>query len=183
MGRAKAWAILGGVALLERSLASLAPHVDRVVVAAPSGMELPAGPYERVDDVAGAAGPLAGLCAALSYLPGGEALVLGVDYPLVSAEVLAHLRAHPAHGVPVIPRIEGKLQPLVARYPTWVADLLRVALGRGERSLVAATEGLHPVELSEVVLKGIDPPLHSFLDVDDPTAFAYATRVLSGVGT
>src|ERR1700752_918999 len=83
LGRPKAWTEVAGRSLLDRALAALGPHVSAIWVAAPAGLELPAGPYRRVDDEAGMAGPLAGVAAALSTIGEGEVLVIGVDYPLI----------------------------------------------------------------------------------------------------
>lgn len=178
LGRPKAWADVAGRTLLERALVALGPHVSVTWVAAPAGLELPAGSYRRIDDEAGMAGPLAGLAAALCAIGTGEVLVLGVDYPLVQSEWLAALAAWPSEGRGVVPRVGGRVQPLVARFPARHGPALRRALARGERALVPAVLELDPLLVDEADVRRSDPELLSFINVNTHEDLARVERLL-----
>jgi molybdopterin-guanine dinucleotide biosynthesis protein A len=179
LGPTKAWTPLAGATLLERALERLARHCGPLWVAAPAVMPLPGNGYRRVDDAEGAAGPLAGLCAALRAVGEGEALVLGVDYPLVRDELLALLGGAPQDGRAVVPRVRGRLQPLLARYPAAWWRPLRAALRRGERALVPAVLELRPRLLDEPALGEADPELVSFFSVNTRADLERAERRLA----
>lgn len=178
LGRPKAWVEVAGRSLLDRALGALAAHVRHTWVAAPAGFELPPGRYQRVDDDAGMAGPLAGLAAALCAIGQGEVLALGVDYPLVQPEWLAALAAWPTEGRGVVPRVGGRMQPLVARYPARQGAALRSALARGERALVPAVLDLDPVVIEESEVRRTDPELLSFINLNTREDLARVERLL-----
>jgi molybdopterin-guanine dinucleotide biosynthesis protein A len=180
LGKPKAWVPVAGVTLLERALVALAPHAGGLWVVAPRGMALPPGDYRRVEDVAGAAGPLAGLAAALEAVGAGDVLVLGVDYPLVRPALLELLARRPGAGHAAVPRVGGRLHPLVARHPAAAAPALRARLERGERALVPAVLALGPDLVEESELRVVDPDLRSFLNVNTPADLERAVRALEG---
>jgi diaminopimelate decarboxylase len=200
----KALVEVGGRTLLARALACLAAVCDELRVALPAGfqLELPAQlehqgralRVRRVEDPPEAAGPLAGLVAALGGEPFDRAVVLGVDHPLARPEALRFLlgrlesptvgdagegveRARGAR-IAVVPAPHGMPQPLVAAYAPAAGALLREALRRGERSLVRAVRSLEPMTLGNAELARMPGGLDNFLDVDTPEALAEVERRL-----
>ena len=144
LGAPKARVVLAGRTLLERALATLSLACDAVVVVAPETIDLGDAGVQRVYDVPGFAGPLAGLVAGLEACRDADCCVLGVDFPLVPPawplallERLATRRASSPAGVALagVPRPAGESQPLVAAYGAGAAARLRVALERGVTSL------------------------------------------------
>ena len=114
LGVDKATLVVEGRTLAARSAALLVDVCDVVVEVGPSYTVLPA---TREEPPGG--GPLAALAAgadALARLGAvGPTLVLAVDLPRVTAALLAFLRDWP--GAPtVVPEVDGRLQPLCARY-------------------------------------------------------------------
>jgi molybdopterin-guanine dinucleotide biosynthesis protein A len=180
LGRGKAGVELGGLTLLARALAALAPHTRARWVAAPRGMTLPAGDYARADDLVEDGGPLAGLCAGLAAAGPGDVLVLGVDHALAVPALLGLLARRPPPGRPMVPEVGGRLQPLVARYPAAAEASLRVALSSGRRALVEAVAALDPERVPESELRGADPDLVSFVDVDTPEDLERARSRIEG---
>lgn len=116
-------------------------------------------------------GPLAAVLAGWDHLGRPDTLlVVAVDQPHLTAELLAFLASHP-HAGSVVPVDEGgRPQPLCARYVA--ADLARaaVALAAGDRSmreLVAGAALLSPAEWRRHAPAG-DP----FADLDTPEDLA-----------
>lgn len=62
-------------------------------------------------------GPLGGIEAALGVSTAPLLLVLAVDMPHVSVDLLRHLLSKCSPGVGVVPVADGQLQPLAAVYP------------------------------------------------------------------
>lgn len=108
-GRPKATAVLGGMTLVERAVAALAPHCGRVVVIGRPEVALP---IASIDDRPGPDCPLNALATGLAALDADEVLVLACDLP-AAGPVLDRLVAAPS--VAVDPA--GRAQPLCARYP------------------------------------------------------------------
>jgi molybdopterin-guanine dinucleotide biosynthesis protein A len=176
----KAFAEVGGVSLLARAVRVLESVCDAIVIAAPRGCELPRHAYARVDDVAGAGGPLAGLVAGLAARPFDRAVALGVDFPFMSPAALgAMLACLPGHAA-ALPSPRGVPQPLAAAYAPAAAPALAAALARGERALTPAVLALDALLLDEAAsarIGGDDP----FFNLNTPADLEEARRRIDSI--
>lgn len=136
----KALLVLGGETLVARARRTLMTLCDEVVTVAPRGVA------ERLD-VEGVMedsgeGPLGAMVAAFGSREFERALVLGVDFPLVTGEFLAELLGRLEGHDATMPVVDGVRQPLVACYSGAAAAQLGAAWRAGERSPLAAIAGL-----------------------------------------
>ena len=122
MGRPKEALEVGGERLLDRILAALAAAGCGPAVLLGTGRAVngPAAALARLPDAPGVRGPLAGLLAALRSERAAW-LVAACDLPLLSRPAVEWLVAQrgPAgeHGAwAVLPRVGGRVQPLLAVY-------------------------------------------------------------------
>ncbi len=177
LGSPKALAPFGETTLLDHALVTLRGACDEVVVSAPAELALPVPRATRADDPPDAAGPLAGLVAALRARPWSRALALGVDLPLVSARLLRALGALLEGHTAVVPVPRARTQPLAAWYAPAALEPLAAALGRGERALVPAVLALDPRLVADDELAALGAAPESFLNVNTPEDLASAVRV------
>lgn len=145
MGHDKAALRLDGRSLLERAAMTLSELCDEILVASGDGDRFP-GPWRQVADAIPDVGPLAGLVAGLAAASNATVAVLAVDLPRPSAPLLAWLAAHRGQAEVVVPRVDGRLQPLHAVYTTAAHPWLASALRDDERSLTAVLRG-HPEQV------------------------------------
>jgi molybdopterin-guanine dinucleotide biosynthesis protein A len=132
MGRSKHLLRHRGRTWLEHIVAAATAACDGVVLLGRG--QVPAGlaHLPRLPDVDGAAGPVAGLRAALRFQPNARWLFLACDTPLVTAESLRWLRQEAEPGVwAVLPRLTARAarEPLPGWYAPQCADLLEGARG------------------------------------------------------
>jgi len=170
------------ISLLDRAVATLAAVCVEVMVVTPAEFDIGPTTARRVCDVPGHAGPLAGLVAGLEASPGGPCAVLGVDFPLVSAElVLALLERLDVDAVAdaVVPRPRGVAQPLVAAWATAAAPRLRAALEAGVTSLRGALESLAVVWLDDAAIAALPGGERVLLNVNTPADLERARRALA----
>ena len=163
MGRPKHALPVAGVTLLEWIVARLGPtFAESIVSCAPA----PAG-MRGVADRRPAAGPLAGIEAALLAMRTERAFVVAVDMPYASpplaAALLARLGVHDA----AVPRTSGRPQPTCAVYAGSAAAKIGAYLDRGERRATGALEHLDVV----------------FVDTDDLHASGIAASELRDLDT
>src|SRR5262245_25473090 len=174
-GAPKALVPIGGMTLLERALATLAPVSDELVVAAPAGVALPipagiracgGGAPRRADDRPGARGPLAGMVAGFAAARFARALVLGVHSPLMTprflAALLERLAAHPA----VVPAPGGIAQPLAAAYAPAAAATLATCHEAGEAAPTRALASLAARLLGEDEIAGMPGGLECLFNLN-----------------
>src|SRR3979411_2403122 len=126
VGRDKTFLEFGGQTLLDRALAVMGTVCARVtVVGEPAKFakygfsKSESSKYESVvADVFPGCGPLAGIHAALLHSPAELNLMLAVDMPFVSSELLVFLfaAAEASGAIVTVPRSVKGLQPLCAVY-------------------------------------------------------------------
>jgi molybdopterin-guanine dinucleotide biosynthesis protein A len=170
--------LVGGRPLLERQLEVLRPLFPRLFVVSARPGPWPAFGLQVVPDRIGDSGPLAGLDAAVAALQPGERAVVcvGADLPFLRPALLAHLRDAPptTPGLALVPRRDGRAEPLLARYERGCAPVLARALAEGRRKLQEVIPTLGPEWLTEERLRGLDPALDSFVNVNTPEDLAAA---------
>jgi len=140
MGTDKALLEFGGRRLVDRAAAVLAAVADPVIEVGPGWSELPA-----VREDPPGSGPLAALSAGGAALRAaghdGPVLVLAVDMPRVSEELLRFLAGRPGTAT-AVPRAGGHPQPMCARYGPDVLAAVDERLAAGGRSLRDLLESL-----------------------------------------
>ena len=150
-GSPKALARLGGETLAERGWRTLGEACDEVIAVGKAADGLPL-PFPVLDDGTASRAPVFGVVAALRAARHDVCVILPVDCPLVTAEVVRSLGA--AIAVPADDR------PLPGAYSRGMLPLLEERIGRGELSL----RGVNATVLT------VDPGL--LADVDTPEALA-----------
>ena len=120
MGSNKALLPLDGSIVLEHVASAIAPAVSRVIVAAgPNVDAYQALGYTCVEDGYPGKGPLAGLHAALEASETEWNLVCACDMPLIQPSfftTLQRLAASDKTHRAIVPRLEGRVHPLVGIY-------------------------------------------------------------------
>jgi molybdopterin-guanine dinucleotide biosynthesis protein A len=165
LGVDKATLVLAGETLAQRSTRCLGAVCSPVVEAGDGVSGLPA-----VRETPSGAGPLAALAAAGAWLRDrghhGAAILLAVDLPRVDEAFLRWLCDRPGEPTVVL-RVDGRLQPVCARYG---ADAL-VAAGSLVTGGIRALHELFDVVEHDVVevdeWRNVASP-DTFVDVDTP---------------
>lgn len=182
MGQAKATLRFGNLTLIERTISELARAFDDiVVVAAPESeaIEIPAlgaaTTIVRDDDAyQGPAGALArGLRAARHEL----AFACSCDLPMLRSEVAAWMLSLADGYDAVIPRVDGRLQPLHAVYRRRCARALDAMIARGEHRVGAIADAVNARVVSEAEYRGADPDALSCFNINTPEDYARAAKL------
>ncbi len=176
MGAAKPLTQLAGRHLISYPLAALsAAGVDAVVVAKRRS-PLPRLHCPVLREPARPSHPLCGVIAALRFAGERPVLVVGCDMPFLTGGLLAWLATQ--EGV-VVPEVEGRLQPLLARYEPAHLGALEIAL-LGGRSMREAIAVLQPRVVGERELRRFGDPGRLCFNVNDPSDLRVAERWLPG---
>jgi molybdenum cofactor guanylyltransferase len=178
MGADKVFLEFGGQTLLERALAVMATVCDTVTIvgdpakfAEHQAAQREAPKYESVvADVFPGCGPLAGIHAALAQSSAALNLMLAVDMPFVSTELLAFLfNAAESNGATItVPRTSKGLQPLCAVYRRDFFTVAEQALRAGKYKVDAAFSAVptHVVEATDLAAAGFSE--QNFFNVNTP---------------
>ena len=177
---------IGRETILERALARIGPQCAGIIINANGDPArfAPFGLPVVADDVAGFAGPLAGILAGLDWLAanvptvGWLASVPG-DCPFLPRDLVARLHAaRTAAGVPLACARSGDWRhPVVGLWPVDLrADLRRAVVAEGLRKIEVWT-ARHGVALADWPTDPIDP----FFNVNTPDDVATATRLAASL--
>ncbi len=178
----KALLTLGGRTIVDRVLDALDPLVDeRLALTNDRSLADPPG-LRLVPDADPHAGVLRALAGGLEAASGELCLVAACDMPFVSRpvfELLLETQAARDADV-VIPRVSGRLQPMHAVYrrPP-VLGAVGDAIARGQQRLTGYLDALRVVEVSDDVLRAIDPDLRAFFNLNTPDDLVEAERLAS----
>ena len=176
MGRDKALLGWGGATLLDHAIRRLEKVCSDVRVL--SGLQRRYTDRGRavVVDAAPQEGPLGGLAAALAAAAPRPALILAVDMPFVTADVLRHLvEALPGWDA-AVPVPGAGPEPLCAAYGADCLEPVRASLAAGERKMTAFWARVRVRTLSEAELSRFGPPDRLFRNLNDPSEYAAAVE-------
>jgi len=178
--REKALAPIDGTPMLRRVADRVVPLVDEFVVNcrqdqreafadALDGL----APRFAVDPVPDR-GPVAGLRTGLRVAAGRRAVALACDRPFVEPGLFAHLldRARVTDAAAVVPRADGRPQPLSAVYDVRAArGACTRVLDRGDRRLAAVLDELAVTTVAEATVVDLASP-RALANVNTPAHLA-----------
>ncbi len=168
-GKDKVFLEFGGQTLLDRALSVMGTVCDRVAIV---GDPTKFAKYDSVvADIFPGCGPLAGIHAALVHSSAELNLMLAVDMPFVSVELLAFLSAAAEKSddaVATVPRSGRGLQPLCAVYRRDFSTVAELALQTGNYKIDAtfSSVSVRVIEEDELAAAGFSE--QSFFNVNTP---------------
>jgi molybdopterin-guanine dinucleotide biosynthesis protein A len=186
MGRSKAELPFGPETMLERIVELVQPAVDRVLIVAGVGQELPAIPSKTrlVRDEVYDRGPLGGLAAALtSVADDAEAVfVTACDSPFLKAGLATRLfELLGSHSIS-IPWTGDRLHPLTAVYRCTILPTVRSQLAHDKLRMIDLIPLLPTRRVTQAELADVDATLLSLRNVNTPEEYQSALRD-AGFGT
>lgn len=158
MGSDKALLAVDGERLVDRAVRVLRACCDDVIVAAGPSRRLGGLGVPQTRD--GGRGPLDGIVAGLEAAEHELVAVLAVDLPAADADVFTRLAGAWCGQAAVVPRVDGRLQPLHGVWARASAPALRARLAAGQRGVVAACEalGAHVVDVAGTFARNLNRP-------------------------
>src|ERR1700676_4721134 len=177
-GKDKVFLEFDGQTLLDRALSVMSTVCDRVTIVGDPAKFTKSGSttygsskYESVvADIFPGCGPLAGIHAALVHSSAELNLMLAVDMPFVSRELLALLfaAAEESDAIVIVPRSVRGLQPLCAVYRRDFLPVAEQALRAGKYKIDATFSGVSVRVIKEGELAAAGFAERSFFNVNTP---------------
>jgi len=183
MGADKAFLDFAGQTLLDRALAVMGAVCDSVTIVGDPAKFAKYGSV--VADIFSGCGPLAGIHAALAHSPAELNLMLAVDMPFVSRELLAFLFAAAADNDAIItvPRDGKGLQPLCAVYRRAFARVADLALQQGRYKIDALFDQAPVQAVAEEELLAAGLSAEMFRNLNTPEELTDAAETLGRLGS
>jgi molybdopterin-guanine dinucleotide biosynthesis protein A/molybdopterin converting factor small subunit len=144
-----------------------------VVVAAP-GQDLPSMPVTLVRDEVAYQGPVGGICYGLRAAGEDVSFVTSCDSAFLNSPLISHLVSRISQHDVVVPRWQGRFQPLHAVYRQGVLPFLEGQLARGELRPVYLFDKVRTLRIEEEEIRRFDPEGSSFFNMNTPEDYAQA---------
>lgn len=173
MGRPKAELPYGASTLLAFQTGRLAGIFEEVLVVAKKRPGFEAGPARVVLDGEAEHAAIHGLVRALEEAA-DRIFVLAVDLPALAAPVIRGIAARSLEGdaPAVLPRADGRLQPLAGVWRRAVLPLARRRIGAGELSLHGLAEEAGAEVFEESAWRALDPSGNAFENLNTLERYA-----------
>jgi len=179
MGADKAFLPLGGETLLARALALAGTVSEEVRIVGERQKFLEFG--RVVEDRYPGHGPLGGIQAALVESAAALNLILGVDLPFVTTELLEYLcsQASQTGALATVPHAAGGWQPLCAVYRREFGQAAETALRKGKNKIDRLFTQVETRRISEEELGRMGFSPHMFRNLNTPAELEQARRELA----
>jgi molybdopterin-guanine dinucleotide biosynthesis protein A len=170
MGADKSLLEFDGRTLLDRALAVMAMVCDRVTIVGDPAKFANYKADSVIADIFPGCGPLAGIHTALAHTSCELNLMLAVDMPFVSPELLSFLLAAAASNAALVtvPRVKDGLQPLCAVYRRDFAGVAEQALRVGRYKIDAAFRDVLTRVIEEDELTAAGFSARNFFNMNTP---------------
>lgn len=167
MGRAKAALPYGAGTLAEFQTGRLAGIFEDVFVVAKEPPDFPVGPARVLLDGVAERAAIHGLVRALEEAA-DRVFVLGVDLPAVSPALLRAIACRALAGAApaVVPRADGRLQPLAGVWRRSVLETARRRIAAGDLSLHGLAEEVGADVVEEGQWRAFDPSGAAFANLN-----------------
>jgi molybdopterin-guanine dinucleotide biosynthesis protein A len=160
MGRDKAWLEFEGQPLITRALATVHQlKPEQVFISGRAGADYSALKCPVLLDAEPGFGPVAGIERALQAAAFPLVLILAVDLPKMTSAFLSRLFQQCEFCTGVVPRLNGRLEPLAAIYPQRCHAIARECLAQSRHAVRSFAEAcLREKAVREVALSSSDAP-------------------------
>ena len=174
MGTPKALLPFDNEPLIVHIVRRLQLLVDEIVVVAAPGQQLPSVPAAIVRDEVAYQGPVGGISYGLAASAGDFAFVTSCDAAFASRALVEHLLSLRHDADVVVPRWEGRYQPLFAIYRRTVLPLLQAQLERGQLRPVSLFDQVRTRTVADDEIRTFDPEGESFFNMNEPADYERA---------
>ena len=185
-GGDKCLRLLGGRPILARIIERLKPQVSEIIINANGDSSRFAG-YGLpvvVDSIAGFAGPLAGVHAALEWVkrnrPGTSHVVtLATDTPFFPSDLVQHFLDEPGQpSTLLVARSDEGLHPVIGLWPVQLASALESLLKQGRHKVGRFVEEHEAVKVYFPKAKIGGAQIDPFFNINEPEQLAEADALL-----
>jgi len=180
LGRDKALERLGAQSLIERVIDRLSPLGTEIILvtAGEHQSSLPDLKVKRVPDVYPGKGALVGVYSGLRAASTFYSLVVACDMPFLNIALLRHLmELSPGFDI-VIPKLEGKLEPLHAVYSKGCLGPIEDMLGEDWLKVTDLPDRVRARYVGDDEIEMFDPERNSFLNVNSESDLQRAKVLL-----
>ncbi len=167
-GKNKALVKIDGIPLIERVIRVMSHLFQHLVLITNtpdvySHLELP-----MYEDIIKGLGPIGGIYTGLSVIPDEAGFFVACDMPLLNQDLIYHIVKSQENNDVVVPRISGMMETLHALYSKGCLPTIERLIASRECQIIRIFKKLSVRYIEEDVIRGFDPELRSFININRP---------------
>jgi molybdopterin-guanine dinucleotide biosynthesis protein A len=167
-GRQKAFLTFEGRRIIDRQLDVLHAVFGEIWIGANDPEVFVDVGLPVVPDLVADVGPLGGLLAVIEASFADHIFVVACDMPFIVPDAVRLIAHHPDTATVIVPVIDGRPEPLFARYGKAAVPAIRSRLASGDRKTTAFHSDVSVRVVTEEELRAVDPMLQSLINVNRP---------------
>jgi molybdopterin-guanine dinucleotide biosynthesis protein A len=180
MGRDKSLLTLQGETLAARTVRTLAPLCDDLILVTNTPEPFAGLSASLTGDVIPGGGALSGIHAGLAAARHEWALVVACDMPFLNLDLLRYMAGlAPGHAA-VVPRWQGELETLHTLYSRQCLSVIEPILRRGGGRIIEFYGRVNVCYVETEEITRFDPEGRSFFNVNSPEDWARAQELAAG---
>ncbi len=178
----KCWLSLAEERVLEKIIRILNQLAGEVILVLSPGQTSPISNYRfRIREAVDAypdRGPLVGLYSGLRLSKYPHSLAVACDMPFLNPRLLRYMLTLCSDFDVVIPRVEGKVEPLHAVYSKDCLPIMQEMLARGDSKISNLLDQVKVRYVEGKELGALDPEHLSFFNINSPEDLALAEDII-----
>lgn len=179
MGRDKALVKLDGRPLIEHVIERSRGLGEDLLITTNHPERLEYLDVRLVGDRFPGAGALHGLATALRAAEGEDVLLLACDAPFANRRLLEHIIAQRQRGDVIIPRHDGRYEPLQALYSrSRCLPAVEGALRSGKKRMISYFSSVRVYPIGADIIRRLDPTGVSFFNINTEDDLHMAEKIL-----
>jgi molybdopterin-guanine dinucleotide biosynthesis protein A len=182
MGEDKGLIRLAGKPLIEHVLERLLDLGDEVILTTNQPASYAYLGLKMAQDANPGQGALAGLYTALQAANGERVLVVACDMPFLNRKLLEYMLGQGADYDVIVPRWQGRYEPLHAVYARHCLALVRNSLQDGGAKMTDFFAKARVMEIEPAEIEAFDPEGRSFFNINTPQELKLAEEILNREG-
>ena len=175
-GRNKALVEMDGIRLIERVIGVVEPIFEHLLIITNTPQDYAYLKLPMVEDLIKGLGPLGGIFTGLQTISDEAGFFVACDMPFVNAELIHHMADVMEDFDAVVPKVDWKIETLHAIYTKSCIPAIKELIDNRDYQIFNFFQKVRVRYLNENEIRGFDPELRSFFNINRPEELLNATN-------
>jgi molybdopterin-guanine dinucleotide biosynthesis protein A len=175
-GKNKALVEMNGIRLIERVIAVVEPLFEHLIIITNTPRDYAYLKIPMVEDLIKGLGPLGGIFTGLQTMSDEAGFFVACDMPFLNSELIHHMVDVMEDFDAVVPKVDWKIEALHAIYTKNCLPAIEELIDNRDYQIFKFFEKVRVRYLSEEEIRGLDPELRSFFNINKPEELLNATK-------
>ena len=175
-GENKALVEMSGIRLIERVIGVMEPLFEHLIIITNTPRDYAYLKLPMVEDLIKGLGPLGGIFTGLQTMPDEAGFFVACDMPFLNRELIHHMVDVMEDFDAVVPKVDWKIEALHAIYTKSCIPAVEELIHNRDYQIFKFFPKVRVRYLSKEEIRGLDPEMRSFFNINKPEELLNATK-------